>query len=210
MGKLVLMHNGTVVREFVLDKERTTVGRKPSNDIHLDEPTVSGVHAVFLILQHVYVEDLNSTNGVLLNGKKISKRQLENNDVINIGKHELKFIDDQKNSFDSTVVLTANEVKQATEEVVKKNFIVKVISGPNKGSVLELTRAYTTLGKPGGQVAVIARRGDGYFLMQMGGSVDGISHPKINGKELLTTSVPLNSGDELEVAGEKLCFMQTE
>ena len=210
MGKLVLMHNGTVIREYVLDKERTTVGRKPNNDIHLDDPTVSGLHAVFLLLQNVYVEDQNSTNGVLLNGIKITKRQLENNDVITIGKHELKFIDDKKSNFDSTIILSADEVKDAKQETEKKNYFVKVVSGPNKDSVITLTRAYTTLGKPGGQVAVIARRGDAYCLMQMGGDPASGSHPKINGKELRTTSVPLNHGDELEVGGEKLCFMQTE
>ncbi|MDH5572326.1 MAG: FHA domain-containing protein, partial [Gammaproteobacteria bacterium] len=163
-----------------------------------------------LLLQNVYVEDLNSTNGVLLNGKKITKRQLENNDVIHIGKHELKFIDEQKNSFDNTIILSADEVKQATTETVKKKYQVKVISGPNKNTVIELTRAYTTLGKPGGQVAVIAKRGETYCLMQMGGSPTGNTHPILNGEPLKATSAPLHDGDKLEVGGEKLCFMQVE
>ena len=56
MAKLILTHEGAVIRELNLDeKERTTVGRKPSNDIALDDPTVSGQHAVFLNLKNIYI-----------------------------------------------------------------------------------------------------------------------------------------------------------
>jgi len=77
MARLTLIHEGAVLREFPLTKERTTIGRKPNNDIQLDDPTVSGQHAVVLMLQNAYIEDLNSTNGVILNGKKITRRQLQ-------------------------------------------------------------------------------------------------------------------------------------
>lgn len=212
MSKLILMHDGTVIREYALEKEKTTLGRKPDNDIHLDDPTVSGTHCVFLLLQNVYVEDMNSTNGVLLNGKKVSKRQLENGDIVRIGRHELKFVDENAHAFDSTVVLSPGQVTPAAPEVTEKPkpFIVKVLSGPNAGNTLELSRAYTTLGKPGGQVAVIARRGESFHFMQMGGGTDRDSHPQINGKPLSGASVPLNAGDELVVGGNKFLFMQSE
>ncbi|MDH5601192.1 MAG: FHA domain-containing protein, partial [Gammaproteobacteria bacterium] len=64
MARLIITHQGTVIKEYDLSKETTTVGRKPTNDIVLDDPTVSGVHASFLHMQHTYIEDLNSTNGI--------------------------------------------------------------------------------------------------------------------------------------------------
>lgn len=206
MAKMILMHEGTIVREYILDKERTTIGRKPHNDIQLDDPTVSGEHAALLLIQNVYVEDLNSTNGVLLNGKKVSKRQLEHGDIVRIGRHELKFVDEKANSFDSTVVLSPNQVMPEPEKGPLHGYVVKVTQGPNKGKTIELIRSYTTLGKPGGQVAVIARRGMSYYMMPMGGTGDHSANPRINGEPMSAASVPLNEGDILEVAGDTMCF----
>ena len=73
MAKIILTHSGTVIKEYLLDKERMTIGRKPHNDIQLDDSTVSGEHAAFLALQNIYVEDLGSTNGTLLNGERVKK-----------------------------------------------------------------------------------------------------------------------------------------
>jgi len=210
MAKILLMHEGTVVREFVLDKERTTVGRKPHNDIQLDDPTVSGEHAAFLLIQNVYVEDLNSTNGVLLNGKKVSKRQLDHGDIVRIGRHELKFVDEKATNFDSTVVLSPSQITPAPNMDKPQNYVVMVTAGPNKGKTIELARSYTTLGKPGGQVAVIARRGGSYYMMPMGGSGDLVAHPRINGEPMSAASVPLNEGDVLEVAGDTMRFSVAE
>lgn len=205
MAKMILMHEGTIVREYILDKERTTIGRKPQNNIQLDDPTVSGEHAALLLIQNIYIEDLNSTNGVLLNGKKVSKRQLEHGDIVRIGRHELKFVDERANSFDSTVVLSPNQVTPEPE-MGKNGYVVKVIQGPNKGKTIKLSRSYTTLGKPGGQVAVIARRGTSYYMMPMGGTGDHSANPRINGEPMSAASVPLNDGDILEVAGNTMCF----
>lgn len=105
MAKLILNHEGAVIREYPLKGERTTVGRKPHNDIHLEDPTVSGEHAAFLNLQNFYVEDLGSTNGVILNGKRVTKRQLTNGDIVRIGRHEFKFVDEVTNQFDQTVII---------------------------------------------------------------------------------------------------------
>jgi pSer/pThr/pTyr-binding forkhead associated (FHA) protein len=95
MAKLILSVDGTVLREVSLTKERTTVGRKPHNDIQVDNLAVSGEHAAIItILNDSFIEDLNSTNGTLVNGKPIKKHFLQNNDVIEIGKHKLKYFND--------------------------------------------------------------------------------------------------------------------
>ncbi len=95
MAKLILSVDGTILKEISLAKERTTLGRKPHNDIQVDNLAVSGEHAAIItILNDSFIEDLNSTNGTLVNGKPIKKHFLQNNDVIEIGKHKLKYFND--------------------------------------------------------------------------------------------------------------------
>src|SRR3990170_5185657 len=95
MAKLVLSMNGVVQGEFELNQERLTVGRKPDNDIQIDNLAVSGKHALIItILDDSFLEDLGSTNGTYVNGKLVKKHALKNGDVRSIGKHELKYINE--------------------------------------------------------------------------------------------------------------------
>ncbi len=111
MAKLILSVDGTVLKDFTLSKERTMLGRKPHNDIQVDNLAVSGEHAAIItILNDSFIEDLNSTNGTLVNGKPIKKHFLQNNDVIEIGKHKLKYFNEaagQANSqdFEKTMII---------------------------------------------------------------------------------------------------------
>jgi len=221
MPKLLLMHDGAVIREYPLDKERMSVGRRPSNDIQLDDQTVSGTHAVFLVLHHVYVEDQNSTNGVLLNGKRVGKRQLEHGDIVRIGRHELKFIDDKAQDFERTVIInaattpapkmntasapSAGEKTVPTAAAANTPMVVRIVSGPKNGTIIELKKPYTTLGTPGGEMAVIAKRGARFFLMPMQGTATS-KPPRLNGQQLHAESQLLTLGDIIEVAGSRLQF----
>jgi len=211
MARIILTHNGAVVKEYPLTKERMTVGRKPSNDVQLDDPTVSGTHAAFLMLQHAYIEDLNSTNGVLLNGKKISKRQLSHGDVVRIGRHEFKYVDDNAEDFESTVIISTDSAgggRLGTSQPAPppRNYSVKVLSGSKAGENLALTKPYTTLGTPGSQMAVIARRGQNYFLMRMSGGGSANQPPVINGQPLKSESQQLKPGDVIEVSNTQMRF----
>jgi ribosome-associated protein YbcJ (S4-like RNA binding protein) len=207
MPRVVLTHEGAILKEFPLNKERTTIGRKPHNDIQLDDPTVSGQHAAILMLQNAYVEDLNSTNGVLLNGKQVTRRQLNHGDMIKIGRHELKFIDDNAEEFEHTVIIQP-ETRGATAPAAEpaKHYQVKILSGPKSGESINLVKPYTTLGSPGVQVAVVARRGKDYFLMPMSGTGDRGNPPKLNGQSIGANSQRLKDGDTIEVAGTRLEF----
>ncbi|MBI1424397.1 MAG: FHA domain-containing protein [Gammaproteobacteria bacterium] len=211
MARLILMHDGAVIREYKLEKERTAVGRKPHNDIHLEDPTVSGDHAVFLKLQHIYVEDLGSTNGVILNGKRITKRQLNHGDIVRIGRHEFKFVDDAAQQFDKTVMISTTPSAAKPEEApaTPKAGVVKVLNGPKTGEQIALNKPYTTLGSPGIQVAVIAKRGSNFFLMPMSGVGEKNNPPRLNNQPIGAQSLPLKSGDVIEVAGTKLQFNES-
>lgn len=95
MPKLILSMDGLVLKEIPLDKERLTIGRKPINDIQIDNLAISGQHAVITtILDDAFLEDQNSTNGTYVNGQPIKKHVLHNNDVVELGKYRLKFIAD--------------------------------------------------------------------------------------------------------------------
>lgn len=204
MARLIITHQGTVIKEYDLSKEKVTVGRKPSNDIVLDDPTVSGTHAVFLHMNHTYVEDANSTNGIKLNGKTISKRQLSHGDMIQIGQHEFKFIDDNVQDFESTVVIAPQVDTNAAPKKILKASVV-IANGNKQGESIELNKPYTKLGSAS-HVAVIARRGENYYLMPMSGGNQGAS-PKLNSKEIGAESMLLSDGDLIEVAGTQLKFV---
>lgn len=117
-AKLILSMDGAVLKEFPLNKERMTIGRKPHNDIAIDNLAVSGEHAAIVtILNDSFLEDLDSTNGLEVNGTPTKKHFLQNNDVIGIGKYKLKYINDQVTQsspadFEKTMVLR-QPVKQA-------------------------------------------------------------------------------------------------
>lgn len=207
MARLIITHQGTVIKEYDLSKEKVTVGRKPSNDIVLDDPTVSGVHAAFLHMQHTYVEDLKSTNGIKLNDKTISKRQLNHGDLVQIGQHEFKFIDDAVQDFESTVVIAPPVVQsKAAKKTVKASVVIA--KGAKQGESIALNKPYTKLGSAS-QVAVIARRGESYYLMPMTGGAQGDS-PKLNGRQIGAESMMLGNGDLIEVANTQLKFIIEE
>lgn len=93
MAKLILTLEGSTIREVPLDKERITIGRKPTNDIQIENLAVSGEHAcIVTILNDSFLEDMGSTNGTLVNGNPVKKHILQNNDVIEIGKYRLKYV----------------------------------------------------------------------------------------------------------------------
>ncbi len=115
MAKLILSLEGSVIRELTLDKERVTIGRKPQNDIQIENLAVSSEHArIVTILNDSFLEDMGSTNGTLVNGNPVKKHILQNNDLIEIGKYKLKFLTEgpavgqtSVEDFERTMVLRA-------------------------------------------------------------------------------------------------------
>ena len=232
------------MKEYPLNKERTTIGRKPHNDIVIDNLAVSSEHAAIVtILNDSFLEDLDSTNGLAVNGTPTKKHFLQNNDVIEIGKYKLKYLNDQPTQtsaadFEKTMVLRA-PVKVAhveasskspldvtatrkTEAAISSQFnatssgvaaeaaaggtpppaLVQILNGPNSGKELELVKNLTTLGKPGVQVAVLARRPHGYFITH----VEGGSFPTVNGSSIGEQPHQLKDHDLIELAGVKMEF----
>lgn len=203
MAKLVISANGLNMREFVLEQDRVTIGRNSANDIVLNEPVVSGEHAA---LQHtakgVTITDLSSTNGTFVNGQRVNKTPLQHSDVITIGSHELRYVDDAVQDFASTVIL-----QQASDKKVAQQAALKILNGPRAGESMPITKERTALGKPGVQVAVIVQKGGAYELLPV--QVKSIAvTTRINGKLVDGEALPLSFGDEIEIADVRLAFVQ--
>ncbi len=122
MAKLILSMDGLMLKEIPLTKERTTIGRKPHNDIQIDNLAVSGEHAVIVtILADSFLEDLGSTNGTLVNGQPVKKHFLQNNDVVELGKYKLKFVAEapaasKAADFEKTMVLRPGAMRAAMQQ----------------------------------------------------------------------------------------------
>jgi len=207
MAKLIITLDGVTLNEVNLEQPRITLGRAASNDIRLDDGTVSGKHAVLHVLgKEVFVEDLDSTNGTVVNGQRVHRRQLRHGDVLRIGQHELKYVDEAVQTLDATVIISSaeREALKTPKELIGK---LKILNGPKAGEMLELSKPYNTVGKPGVQVAVVAKRAQGFFLVPMAvGNAQGV--PNLNGQPVGAGSQALKSGDVLEVAGVRLEFQQ--
>jgi pSer/pThr/pTyr-binding forkhead associated (FHA) protein len=242
----------TMLKEIPLSKERTTIGRKPHNDIQIDNLAISGEHAVVItILNDSFLEDLGSTNGTFVNGQSVKKHFLQNGDTIELGKYRLKYVAEVPQQttnadFEKTMILRPGAAQKppaeppapapaaaptpapaapATPAFAAHTSTspgmaphpapaapaaapalplgaIQILSGGNAGKEMELTKTLTTLGKPGVQVAVIARRPHGYFITH----VEGASFPVINGKSLDAQAHQLADHDVIELAGVKMEF----
>ncbi len=130
MAKLVLTLDGAFVGEHELDKELVTIGRRPNNDIHIDNLAVSGGHAVVRTIGNdSFLEDLDSTNGTTVNGKQIKKHILQHGDVIELGKYQIKYVNEASVNanavggvsadFEKTMIIRPSSMKPVTTPVAE-------------------------------------------------------------------------------------------
>lgn len=203
MPKMIVSIDGVVIKEVQLTKDRTTLGRRPYNDVVIDNLAVSGEHAVLQMTgADVHIEDLNSTNGTYINGKAIKKQLLKHNDTIEVGKHKIKFLNELAGAgFEKTQVFRAPHVTADHPPV--GGAAIKVISGAAAGREVTLVKVVTTIGKPGVAVASITRRPHGYVVAL----VEGVNKPLLNGVALEAEPQMLGDGDILELAGTKMQFV---
>ena len=232
MARLILSLDGQVLAEYNMTKERYTLGRLPDNDVRIDNPAVSGHHALIInILNDSFLEDLNSTNGTYVNGKLIKKHALQHGDVVTIGHHHLRFVDSEvetteQDEFEKTMVIGPGQVSEerlraaarkapsrsapaaapAPMPVIKAK--LQVLSGQFAGRELELNKALTTLGRPGVQVAAITRRADGYSIVHVESARSG-DYPLVNGEPIGPQARKLTDNDVITLAGVKMGFFET-
>ena len=231
MGKLVVSLDGVVIKEVQITKDKTTLGRRPYNDIVIDNLAVSGEHAVLqMVGNDVFIEDLNSTNGTYINGKAIKKQLLQHNDTVEVGKYKIKYLVEDSSDYEKTMIMRPGAAAAAASAyspstlppMADSNFgglgpavaapaaaatataLIRVLNGAAAGREVTLTKVVTTVGKPGVQVASITRRPQGYAFAH----VEGAGRPSVNGVPLAGDSIPLRNGDVIELAGTQMQFIQ--
>ncbi|OOG28703.1 phosphopeptide-binding protein [Thioalkalivibrio denitrificans] len=278
MARLIVYLNDQFLQEVSLDRKTITIGRKPDNDVHLDNHAVSGYHAqIITLLNDSFLEDLDSTNGTTVNDKPIRKRALKEGDEIGIYHYRLVYTRKAGSvqpvapaQMDKTMIirmdamgLPADAADRKVEAVVQKlgqsaggsmaqptrpqsatpprpstapppaarvaavrtpapspaaarpapgtatppSARLEILTGPNAGRTLELSKPLTTLGKPGIQVAAIQRRIGNYMIIHVDGGASGAS-PKVNDEHIGNASRGLKHGDTIDIAGVRMKFLE--
>ena len=237
VAKLITTSSTGEEKEYLLTNETTTIGRKPGNDIPIDNLSVSGRHAqVITILEDSFLEDLGSTNGTYVNGKLVKKHALENGDNITLGKYQITYQNGSgggEQDFEQTMIIRPGEAgmpeeaaqskeidksvqkisaamaseaaSTAASPIANREACLQLLSGANAGKELILTKALTTIGQPGVQVAAITRRPHGFYLIHVDGGPQN-NVPKVGGAPIGSNAHELKSHDIIEVAGVKMEF----
>jgi pSer/pThr/pTyr-binding forkhead associated (FHA) protein len=246
-SKLICTLDNRVLGEHLLDKERITIGRRQNNDIVIDNLSVSGLHATIVTIgKDAFLEDANSTNGTLVNLKPVRKHLLNEDDVIEIGRHQFRYIKGSNHansnktptkpaadeagstalgktpntkppSLQSIIQqsrnMPLNDAQQLSETAPTAIKVASIplakllfLSGTNHGKTISLSKTLTTLGKKGGQVVVITKRANGYFLSLVEGEVP----PTLNDSPFHARSYQLKHNDTIEVSGVKMEFLNSQ
>jgi hypothetical protein len=216
--KLILTLEGKIIREFSIGKNNLSIGRKHGNDIQLNDLTLSGRHALISSLtDYVFIEDLGSTNGTLVNGNHVKKAALEHSDVIQIGHHQLTYMCEPETRYEPTMFVKAE--LDATQFIygdeLKESVLtglalggLRTTDGINSKSVMELRKTYNTIGFQGKRMALITRGSEGYSITSVIGtrSRRASDIPHINNEALGTEQRALNEGDIINIAGFEVQF----
>jgi pSer/pThr/pTyr-binding forkhead associated (FHA) protein len=236
MGKLVVSLDGVVIKEVQITKDKTTLGRRPYNDIVIDNLAVSGEHAVLqMVGADVFIEDLNSTNGTYINGKAIKKQLLTHNDTVEIGKYKIKYLVDDNSDYEKTLIMRppgGQQAAHAPPPFASQGVMQSGHPGLGLGGAAPAPAGGYAAG--GGTAALIkvlngAAAGREVVLTKIVTTVgkpgvqvasitkrptgyafahvEGSTKPSINGSPLVGDSVPLRNGDVIELAGTQMQFI---
>jgi hypothetical protein len=186
--KLVLSTGDRLLRRIVIDKPRLTIGRRPFNDLMLDDLTVSGEHAVVHTAAGTStIHDLRSRNGTLVNGVPVMQRMLADGDRIDIGIYRLHYVLEHE---------PAEGADRSSPDGGAAPTLA-VLSGPQAGGTVRLERPIVSIADATGQVAVVAHRRTGWVITHL----EGPSCPSVNGESIGLTSHPLRPDDLIELGG---------
>jgi pSer/pThr/pTyr-binding forkhead associated (FHA) protein len=226
MTKLLVILDGNVVDEYRMTRGRITIGRRRHSDILLDNPAVSGNHALIeRVGRNVYLEDCESTNGTRLNGKPVRRQRLYIGDEIRIAHYILRYCGDNSSgqpSFEKTMMMVETkpgggsvDTRPVTTEsrpsVLRLSggspkscppAVLRILGGDNAGREIDLSKEQTSLGRAGVQVAVVRRSAQGYCLER----VAGTQALRVNGRDVGAGPYFFADGDEFEMLGVQMAF----
>jgi hypothetical protein len=223
MAKLVLSLNGKLVNQYFIDKPSITIGSGAGNDIPIEDTTLAPVHLSLVKLGHDTIAEVaQDNNGIRVNGKPLTRQILKHLDVIDLGKHQLRYMNAGIASdaeLDRTMFIQTVRSPDAGDAVQLMDVgiapagrarltggQVELLAGPapfKAGKMIPLLKVVTTFGEPGEKLLVLTRRPHGVFLTH----VEGKRHPRVNGRSIGEVPHELKNGDLIEGAGYKLKFV---
>ena len=218
--KLLVKLDGQGSRTIPLTGNTFTIGRRIENDLPIEDHTVSGHHAKIVKVQSVYfLEDLNSTNGTVLNGKSIKRVQLRDTDVITIGRHRIIFQDgtpdcpaplssspdldrtmlissrdsgDRSPSICATVLVTEGKTDRLEYQLTKSASLI----GSQEGAAIRLTGWFAPT-----SAALISCHAGSYTISPSHGTKKLLVNRKV-----VSSREQLKHGDVIQVAGVSMTF----
>lgn len=219
-SKLILTLDGEIINEYPINEKSITIGRKHENDIQLNDLTVSGRHALVTLVdpEQVYVEDLGSTNGTLVNGNHIKKAALNFGDIIQVGHHQFTLLSDTGGKYEPTMFIKAEmdetqmvlpEWESRVENVKGQPLAgLRTLNGPLARTVMELRKPFSTVGFQGKKLALISRGLEGYTINQLLDTKHrrNTDNATLNGEPLGPAPVELKPHDVINIAGFEVEF----
>lgn len=202
MAKIIVAKGDTVLQEMDLSKERVTIGRRSYNDIVIEDLAISGEHAVIVTeMGDSFLEDLNSTNGTQINGQPVRKHFLRAGDVIEVAQYRISYVVQLEECRESSTAFQDLSLSTCIVEDRPLAFI-RVMNGPNAGSINYLKGPLTTIGRQGSNVAAIVWRAGNYHIAH----VEGDSYLFVNGCPIGPSEHLINSGDSINLSGMLMEF----
>jgi hypothetical protein len=230
MGKLVVSLDGVVIKEVQITKDKTTLGRRPYNDIVIDNLAVSGEHAVLQMVGRTSSSKTSTAPTAPTSTARPSRSSCwQHNDTVEIGKYKIKYLVEDGVDYEKTMIMKPGAPPSAVHAVGssdRRHVLAHTMPASNSrlrwvgqfprqrcdqgaqrcaaGREVMLTKVVTTVGKPGVQVASITKRPGGYVLAHVEGSH---AAQRSTGSQLAGDSAQLRNGDVIELAGTQMQFI---
>jgi hypothetical protein len=238
MGKLVVSLDGVVIKEVQVTRDRTTLGRRPYNDIVIDNLAVSGEHAILqMVGSDLFIEDMNSTNGTYINGRAVKKQLLAHNDTVEIGKYKIKYLAEEGNDYEKTMIMkpgmmTSPQLMGSSggaaaaapphgHATTTGSFGTSGFGGLSGAAVVKPASIKVLNGTAAGRevtltkvVTTVGKPGvqvASITKLPCGyvfAHVEGNIRPVVNGSPVTGETVHLKNGDVIELAGTQMQFVQ--
>ena len=212
MAKLTVFFKYKAIDSYLFDKGVVHIGRDETNDLTIDSLAVAPAHAAIITRDTVTtIKQLNESFPLIVNGKKVKESELNNNDTITLGKHDIVYSvtdssdhvplehESDNETFDYSKPPAAFNIE---EEVVLPPASLQVMNGANIGKVLPIKKSMTRLGNAGNGIVVISKRKDGYYVS----ALENKGVLKINGAPLGENNIKLNNNDVIDINHTSLQF----
>lgn len=206
MAKFTVYFKDKVLQTHVFEMGLIYLGRDETNDLVIDSLAVAPMHAVVIVKESsCFIKQINENYPLLINNKLNKQADLQDNDVITIGKHLIVY-----NKAKELIKPQNFSKYHEVHEFVEKSFVVKkesvanlqILEGEPQGQVLTLKKSMTRIGQHGKPFFAIARRKEGYYITSLQENVGLI----INDQALSDKILKLKHADIIHMGNMRIQF----